>query len=321
MEGGTGVTFFEKKVTPAKNSIQKSVQETFDYGVFGFLFAETERHQFYELISRYLADGGFVDERGFGTLCVYLGRGEYARVVEQYAVAFDVSETAVFTDYVGNERLVGIVARYAAADDVHAAAFACERYSETRYRAFGARSEYFFLDDKPRVFVKGGGHGAVGVGYAAELSRFHIQRRTILDKRAGDGVKRLFAFRVAFGVVPLDVAHAAAFFEVEGMHAVVTAFAAGVVVYTAARDYSHFRALADIEIVVNGVEQTAFGENDGDMHAFVFNARLDENVDAFLAVGAGEYFHVAVGGAGKAFAVLADIVRAFGYAVKLGDLK
>ena len=62
LEGGTGVTFFSKKVTPAKNSIQKSVQETFDYGVFGFLFAETERHQFYELISRYLADRGFVNE-------------------------------------------------------------------------------------------------------------------------------------------------------------------------------------------------------------------------------------------------------------------
>lgn len=298
-----------------------SVQETFDDGVFGFLFAETERHEFYELIAGYFADCGFVNKRSFGALCVYLGRGEYARVVEQYAVAFDVSETAVFTDNVGYERLVGIVARNAAADDVHAAALACERYSETRYRAFATRCEYFFLDNKPRVFIKRSVHCAVGVGYAAQLSRFHIQRRAFFDECAGDGVESLFAFRIALRVMPLDVAHAAAFFEVEGMHAVVTAFAAGVVMDTATGDDGHFRALADIEIVVNGVEQTAFGENDGDMNALVFNSRLDENVNAVLAVGAGEYFDVAVGGAGETFAVLADIVRAFGYTVQFGYLK
>ena len=78
--------------------MRASVEEAFDHGVLRLLLRETEAHEFDELVSRDLAHSRFVHEAGVGVCGVDLRGGEDARAVQDDAVAFHVSETAVFAD-------------------------------------------------------------------------------------------------------------------------------------------------------------------------------------------------------------------------------
>ena len=256
-------------------------------------------------------------EAGFRAYRVYLGRGKYAGVVEENAVAFDVPEATVLADDVGDKGLIGISSRHAAADHVHRAVPAHELDLETGDGFVCSVREQFFAHGEFRARIERRRREPVGIGHAAQLSALHEKGRALFEIRLGHGRKFALALFVAFAVMPLDISHAAAFFEIKGVDAVVTALAAGVVVNAAAGDYRHVRALADIKVVIDLVEHVASGENDGDMHAFPFDARPNDDVYAVFVLFR-DYFDVLVRGAGEALTVLANVVRAFGYAVKVG---
>ena len=59
------------------------------------------------------------------------------------------------------------------------------------------------------------------------------------------------------------------------MYSIVTRFFVSAVVDSASRDNYDVGSLADIEIVIDHVVQTAFGKNNRDMNAFVFCTRFD----------------------------------------------
>ena len=52
-------------------------------------------------------------------------------------------------------------------------------------------------------------------------------------------------------------------------------FFVSAVVYSASGDNYDVGTLADIEIVIDHIVQTAFGKNNRDMNAFIFCARFD----------------------------------------------
>ena len=146
-------------------------------GVFRFFFRKTQGHQLGELFARYLAHGGFVHEAGFGADGVYPGGGEYARVVQKYAVAFHMSERAVFAYHIRYERLVGIAPRHAAADDFCGAVFAYKFHLETGDCLFAVVGEQFFAHGELAVRVNGGGSEPVRIGNAAKLGALYKTAR------------------------------------------------------------------------------------------------------------------------------------------------
>ena len=107
---------------------------------------------------------------------------------------------------------------------------------------------------------------------------------------------------------------------VEAVDTVVRSLLVACVMNAAARNDQHVRALADIKIVINDFRIPRLGNNDGDMHAFVFRARFDININARFAVRFRHDIDVVRRRAPRAFAVRTDIVRAFGGFVKVGDL-
>ena len=256
-------------------------------------------------------------EAGFGAYGVYPGGGEYARVVQKYAVAFHVSERAVFAYHIRYERLVGIAPRHAAADNFGGAVFAYKLHLETGDCLFAVVGEQFFAHGELAVRVNGGGSEPVRIGNAAQLGALHIKLRVFLYIHLGNGRKFLLAVGVALAVMAFDIFHAAAFFQIEGVDAVVARFAARFVVYAATCDNGYVRALADIKVVIYLVQHFARGQNYGNVHALVLHARFYYYVYAVLVL-FGHYLYVGSGVARKAFAVLPYVIRAFRNAVQVG---
>ena len=135
----------------------------------------------------------------------------------------------------------------------------------------------------------------------------------------GGGVHDLLAAAVAFAVMLFDIADPGVFLHIEGVDAVVLRVATAAVVDAAARDDGHVGAFADVEIVVHKVCQAGLADDDRDVHALIFGAGLDVDVDAGLIVLADD---VDVGGgvAGLQLAVGADVVGADRQRVEFGDL-
>lgn len=121
------------------------MQEALYYGVFRFLFRQPQTHKFGQLVSRDFSHRRFVHQTCVGVRRVDLGSGEYARPVEDYAVAFDVPEAGVFAYDVGIKLLTGIAARNAAADYVAGAVLPFQGDAEAGYSLFLSVRQQFSL--------------------------------------------------------------------------------------------------------------------------------------------------------------------------------
>ena len=101
------------------------------------------------------------------------------------------------------------------------------------------------------------------------------------------------------------------------MHAVVLGVAAGIVVDTAPCDDGYVGIFTDEKIVVDGILKIPDSEQNGDMHRFIFDVRLDDDVDAVF-IRLGYDFNVRIRIAREEFAVLADIEAALGASTAKG---
>ena len=113
-----------------------------------------------------------------------------------------------------------------------------------------------------------------------------------------------------------DVFYARIFLKTEGVYAVVFRLAFAGIVYAAARDYHHVRALSDEEVVVHRVLKISHREYDGDVHALVLHSGRDDDVYAGV-VRLADDLNVVRRIEGESFAVFPYIEAAFRHGVQL----
>ena len=127
------------------------------------------------------------------------------------------------------------------------------------------------------------------------------------------------AVAVALSVVALHILHPRVFPDIKGVYSVVTGshVHTAAVVNAAAGDDDDVRIGADVEIIVYDLLKPRLAQNDGNVYAFVFRARLDENIDTRLSVRLAHDFDIRSRSSPRGFAVVADIVGPFGDAVQI----
>ena len=116
-----------------------------------------------------------------------------------------------------------------------------------------------------------------------------------------------------------NVAHAGILADEEAVDPVVAGLLRAAVVDAAAGDDGHIAVLADEKVVVDHILETGLGNNDRDVHALVFRAGSNVDVDAglvFLRDDVDVRGRVAAG----ELAVGADIIGTLGDAVEVCDL-
>ena len=105
----------------------------------------------------------------------------------------------------------------------------------------------------------------------------------------------------------------------EGVNPIVARFPIASVVNAATGHDGDIRPFADVKIVIHQILQTGLAEQNRDVHAFVFGAGLDININAgFIRLG--DNVNVFRGAPTGTTTVGANVVRALRHFVQTGDL-
>ena len=164
-------------------------------------------------------------------------------------------------------------------------------------------------DDYLGVRVEGGFSLAQSRVDARELYHLHLAVRAFFHGDFGHGVEYSLACAIAFAVVLLDIFYFCVLADKEAVDAVVLGLFTAAVVYAAARDYQHIRALADIKIVIYLVVYSGLGDDNWDMHLFALCERLYIYVYARVSF-FGLYCYIFARLSRDALTVLSDVERA-----------
>ena len=106
----------------------------------------------------------------------------------------------------------------------------------------------------------------------------------------------------------------------EDMDAVVLRGLTSGVVDAAARHNVHVGPLSDVKVVIDHVGQAGLADDNGNVNALAPGPRLDNDVNARLAVGFGYNVNVGGGVPGVQLAVHPEIIGPLGHLLQLGDL-
>ena len=153
------------------------------------------------------------------------------------------------------------------------------------------------------------------------MGGFHFHSSVFVQEYHRFGVHNVFTVTIPLTIVLFHVLNLGVFAHVKGVYAVVAGshIYAAAVVDTATSYDNDVSVFADMEIVVYHFLQTRFTDNYGDMHTFVFRVWFDIDINTRFAVRFGNDIDICRRVTTCKFAVATDIVRAFGYAVKIGD--
>ena len=259
-----------------------SLQETADDLLLGFLFGQAEGHELVELLAGDLADGGLVDEAGLDGVGRDLRARADGAAVHDDGVALRVTGALVVAADVGVEHLAGVILGDGAGDDVRAGIIAVEVNGEVRLRVLMAVRHDLFLDDERGAVRQVGLRVAVCGVDALDLGRLHLHVGVLAEVDDRRRVHDVLAVAVALAVVLFDVAHPGVLADEEAVDAVVAGLLRAAVVDAAAGDDGHIAVLADVKVIVDHVLEAGLGNDDRDVHALVFRAGGDVNVDAGL---------------------------------------
>ncbi len=154
--------------------------------------------------------------------------------------------------------------------------------------------------------------------HALYLDHLHLAVAALVHVDLGLGIQDALPGAVAGTVVLFHITDARVLSDMEAVHAVMLGILLAAVVYTAAGDDQNVAVLAHIKIVVDSFRHPAFADDHGNVHAFLFSARLDDYVYA-ADVSLGDDIDVCGGVAAFLLAVNAEIVSAGGDAVQVRD--
>ena len=189
-----------------------------------------------------------------------------------------------------NEPLQRFARRHRTGYDIRAAALAVHIHDEIGVRLLLAVRVKFFLDDEIRARFHRCARFAHRAVHALDLRGFHRHFRALVKMHHRFGVHYVFSVAVARTVMLFHVFHLGVFADIKGVHAVVTGndFRAAAIMNAAACDDNDVGVFTDIKIVIHHLLQTCLGDDDGNMHALVFRACFDMNINARFAVRFGD---------------------------------
>ena len=282
-------------------------QESVDDLFLGFLFVQSQRHQLHQLLSGDLADGGLVNQRSVHVICSQLGACQHTALIHNNGVtlgvaaagcvAVDPADVFLFAAFLGN----------AAADDVAAAALPVEIRIEFRNRMLISGGHDLVVYHQAGALCQVSSGLAQGVVNAGNLGGFHFHVCILPQMHNSGRIHQPLAPALALAVVLFHIAHLAVFSHIEAVNAVMLAVAGAAVVDAAACNDGDIAVLSDVKVIVHIFLQTAFADDDRNMHAFVYGAGFDENINARL-VRLGYNVNVGGGVPGGTCAVGTDIV-------------
>ncbi len=134
-------------------------------------------------------------------------------------------------------------------------------------------------DNQLGAFFKIGDGGAGGVIHAFDLHHLHLDGAVLFHIYFSDGVEDTLARALAGTVVLLYIFYLGVLADIKAMDTVVLRIMRAAVVDTAACDDHDVGVVADEEVVVDLLFDTALGDHHGDMHLLVLGAGLDENIN------------------------------------------
>ena len=246
-----------------------------------------------------------------------LGAGQHLGVVHDDGVTFGVARAGAVAVDAADELLHAGVLGHAAAHHIGGAAVAVQVHVEIRHRLLVAGGHDLLMHHQRRPCGQIAAGFADGVVNAGDLGGLHLHVGALAQMHDGGGVHHLLAPAVPLAVVLFHVAQAGVFVQPEGVDAVMLGVPAAAVVDAAARDDGHIAVRPDVEIVVHQILQPGAADDDRNVYALVFGARLDENVNARL-VRLGDDVDVGGGAAPRQTAVGPDVVGPHRQRVQLG---
>ena len=220
------------------------------------------------------------------------------------------------------EILLGIAACYRTGHHVRTTALAVHINHEIGVgKLFAMRIELLFYD-KLRTRFHGRFRHTLGGINPLDLGRFHFHFRAFFQMHDRHGIHHVFAVAVPRAVMLFHVFELRIFADVEGVFSVVTRgrVHAAAVVNTTSCNNHYIRPFADIEIVVNDFRIPSLGNNHGNMHALIFRAGLDDNVNPFLSVRFRHDIDIRRRVSARLFTVCANVERTLGSSVQVGYL-
>ena len=244
--------------------------------------------------------------------------GDNAGVIHDDGVAFAVTGTGGIAVDAADELLPAVVAGHAAAYHIGAAALAVQADLKIGDRLLIAGGHDLLVNGQRGAGCQIAAGLSQRVVYPGDLGGLHFHHGAFLQMDDGGGVHHPLAAARAFAVVLFHIAQAGALPDVKGVNAVVGGFAVSGAVDAAAGNNGHIGVFPDVEIIVDQVLQPGLAYHHRDMHAFVFGARGDDDIDAGF-VGLGDNIDVGGGIAPGGSAVGADIVGADRKPVQIGN--
>ncbi|MPM96890.1 hypothetical protein SDC9_144056 [bioreactor metagenome] len=137
-----------------------------------------------------------------------------------------------------------------------------------------------------RVFAKRSGRFTFCGVDAADLDRFKLTVSAFVEFKYRTGIENAFALAVAFPVVLFYIAYVRVFMELKAVYAVVLRGFIAAVMYAATSDDDDVSVLSNLKIVIHKLRKAGFGDDDGDMDAFVLGIGFYENINAgFVGLG------------------------------------
>ena len=240
-------------------------------------------------------------------------------LVHDDGIALRVAGALIVAADVGVEHLAGVILGDGAGDDVCAGVIAVEIDGEVRLRMLVTMGHDLFLDDERGTVRQVGLRVAIGGVDTLDLGRLHLHVGVLAEVNDRRRVHDILAVAVALAVVLFDVAHLGILADKEAVDAVMAGLLRAAVVDAAAGDDGHIAVLTDVKVIVDHVLEAGLGNDDRDVHALVFRAGGNVDVNAglvFLRDDVDVRGRIAPG----ELAVGADVIGTLGDAVEVGDL-
>ena len=139
-----------------------------------------------------------------------------------------------------------------------------------------------FADDQLSACCKIRNSGTLCGVNTLDLDHLHLHGAALFHVNLCHRIQDTLAIAVAGAVMLLNIFNLGILSDIESMNTIMLGILHAAVVNAAAGYDDHIAVLADIEVIVNGLLETALAEHDRDMYALMFGTRFDLDINTAL---------------------------------------